>query len=342
MRLAQCVAIDCSPTIEPVSVTELRLWSAPQTILVATNLSDELAILPPAITQARQSGARLLLAHVVSTDHHVLRFHHSLSQRSASRYGEARTILDRMARQLRWVGITCEPVVLNGIPEVEISRFAKARGVDRLILTFEDNPNLTAPQNRTFVERILPVIEVPVCVIGSRMNLSSPNGSHAKNVTLAVSLNSDCRVPLRFASRLAQEAHANLKVLHILDHKRADLNTSASNPVEVASQLPSETWREAGLLCPAEIRVRQGDPAEEILEHLYSGNEGPIILCSSGIGSGEQAWRDSVSYRVLAEARNPVFVLGKRASAATVVMLPEKPSALSNKRRLRVHRTVNG
>jgi hypothetical protein len=189
---------------------------------------------------------------------------------------------------------------------------------------------------------LLPVMKVPVCVIGSRMNLSSPNGSQVKNVTLAVLLNSDCQVPLRFASRLAQEAHSNLKVLHILDRKRADLNTSALNPDEVASQLPLETWREAGLLCPAEITVRRGDPAEEILEHLYSGNEGPIVLCSSGIGSGEQAWRDSVSYRVLAEARYPVFVRGRRVPSATVIMSPEKPSALSNKQRLSVHRTVNG
>ena len=113
-------------------------------------------------------------------------------------------------------------------------------------------------------------MEVPVCVIGRRMSLLSPNGSHGKSVTLAVSLNSDCQVPLRFASRLAQEAHANLKVLHIFDRKHADLNTPALNPVEVASQLPLETWREAGLLCPAEITVRRGDPAEEILEHLYS------------------------------------------------------------------------
>ena len=225
---------------------------------------------------------------------------------------------------------------------MEISRLAKTRGADRLIVTFEDNPDLTASRNRTFVERILPAMEVPVCAIGRRRSLSSPNGSHAKNVILAVSLNSDCRVTLRFASRLAQEARANLKVLHILDRKHADLNTSVLNPVEVASQLPLETWREAGLLCPAEVTVRQGDPAEEILKHYSSGNECPIVLCSLGIGSGEKAWRISVSYRVLAEARYPVFVFGKRVPAATVVMLPEKPSALPNKQRLPVHRTVNG
>jgi hypothetical protein len=68
MRLEQCVAIDRNPMIEPASVRKLRPWSATQTILVATNLSDELTILPPAITQARESSARILLAHVVNAD----------------------------------------------------------------------------------------------------------------------------------------------------------------------------------------------------------------------------------------------------------------------------------
>ena len=44
----------------------------------------------------------------------------------------------------------------------------------------------------------------------------------------------------------------------------------------------------------------------------------------------------------MAEARYPVFVLGKCALAAAVVMLPEKPSAVPNKQRLPMHRTVNG
>lgn len=63
-----------------------------------------------------------------------------------------------------------------------------------------------------------------------------------------------CQVPLRFASRLLQEAHANLKVLHIFDSKHADLNASALNPVEVALQLPLETWRKAGLYAPQRSR----------------------------------------------------------------------------------------
>jgi len=329
MQLAQCVASDRTSAIESVSVTELRLWTAPQTILVATNLSDELTILPPAITQARQSSAKILLAHVVSSDHRVLSFHNALLQRSASRHSEARALLDRMARQLRWIGITCEPVVLNGIPELEISLLAKARRVDRLIVTFEDNPDLTASQNPSFAERILPAMEVPVCVIGRRMSLLSPNGLHVKNVALAVSLTSDCQVPLRFASRLAQEAHANLTVLHICDCKCADLNTPALNAVEMASQLPSDTWREARLLCPADVMVRQGDAAEEILKHYLSGNEGPIVLCSSGIGSGVEPWRNSVSYRVLAQAQYQVFILPKRVSVTDVVMLPERSSGNS-------------
>ena len=49
MEYTQSAAIDPALTTDPVSVRELRIWSAPQLIMIATNLSDELTILPHAM-----------------------------------------------------------------------------------------------------------------------------------------------------------------------------------------------------------------------------------------------------------------------------------------------------
>lgn len=313
MRHAQNVAIDPDDTIEAVSVRQLRLWSAPQTIMVATNLADELAILPHAILQARQSSAKILLVHVVDASDRVWAPPAWSLRRTTSRNCAARPILDRMAQQLRWVGITCEPVVLTGIPEVEIPRLAKARAVDRLIMVFEDNPDLTASRNRTLAERLLPAIEVPVCLIGRHVSLSSPRGLKARNITLAVSLDSDCQIHIGFASRLAQEIQAKLSVLHVSSRERRKPQGSAGAVAEVVSRLPFQAWREAELFCPAQINLRKGEPAEEILKHSSSQNESSIVLCSSGVASPVKNWRNSVSYRVLTEARCPVFILERRA-----------------------------
>jgi hypothetical protein len=324
MRYAQSAAIDSGSTIEEVSIKQLRLWSSPEIIMVATNLTDDLTILPHAILQARQSSAKILLVHVDEAPGHLPSLHKSWCQQPTTRPNAVRSTLHRMAQQLRWVGITCEPAVLHGIPEEELPLFAKTRGVDRLIMGFGDDPDLTASRRCSFAERVLPGMEVPVCVIGRHVSLSSPSGFKAKNITLAVSLNADCDVQLGFASRLAQETHANLSVLHVTECQDSNVDRSTHVPVEVTSRLPLKAWREAELFCPTEISIREGDPALEILRHISSQKEGSIILCSTGIASARQRWRDSVSYRVLTEARYPVFIVETPARAAATEVISRK------------------
>jgi nucleotide-binding universal stress UspA family protein len=319
MRYAEPVAIDFGSTIEAVSIRQLRLWSSPHIIMVATNLMDDLTILPHAISQARQSSAKILLVHVDVAPGHQSRLYSSWCQHPATRHNAVRPALDRIAQQLRWVGITCEAAVLHGIPEQELPLFAKTHAVDRLIMGFGHQPDLTASRSPSFAERVLPAMEVPVCVIGRHVSLSSPNSFKAKNITLAVSLNADCDVQLGFASRLAQETHANLSVLHVASCQESKVDRSAHAPVRVTSRLPLKAWREAELFCPTELSIREGDPAVEILKHISLQKEGSIILCSTGIASARQRWRDTVSYRVLTEARYPVFIVEIPARAAAAV-----------------------
>jgi hypothetical protein len=43
---------------------DMRRWCDPRAIIVATNLTDDPALMLYAVTEARRSGARLLLVHV--------------------------------------------------------------------------------------------------------------------------------------------------------------------------------------------------------------------------------------------------------------------------------------
>jgi nucleotide-binding universal stress UspA family protein len=168
-------------------------------------------------------------------------------------------------------------------------------------------------------------MEVPTCVIG-RLAASS-RGMFTKSITLAISLDSECDVSVGFASRLAQELHSSLTLLHVSD--REDEKTSPKTPEAIASRLPSPTWREAELFCPTEIRVREGDTADEILAHCATTNQDLLILCSPGVMPG-RSWRTSASYRVLSGAQCPVIVLKKKIGLVEVVgsdeMAPEKVS----------------
>jgi nucleotide-binding universal stress UspA family protein len=299
------------PTIRAVSAKTLRQWCAPEVILVVTSLADETVILPHAIKQARQSGAKIVLAHVVTPQEAVSVSHKPLP-RPTSRLQEARSIVDRMARQLRWLGFTCEPLVVTGHPHSEIPLIARNFCVDRVIVSFDDNPDLARAQMLTPIGQLWPKLDVPTCVIGRHVGLASPNCLLTRNLTLAVSLDSDCDVPLGFACRFAQELRAKLTILHVFGRGNRDPDPAARTPTAIASRLPKPTWREAELFCPAEITIREGEAAEEILKHGASTNQDLMILCSSGASSPALDWRTSVTYNVMAGAQCPVFVLPKQ------------------------------
>jgi nucleotide-binding universal stress UspA family protein len=279
-------------------------------LALITNSCDERLLLPHVIWQARQSRAKIVLAHLAKTHQMSLGARESLRCGPTPEDDVARAILERIARQLQWLGIASDPVVLAGDPEFQISSIARSCSADRVIVGFGAGLDLPKERTGTIVEQLLTNIEVPTCVIGPTVGSQSIRPT--RNVTLAVSLDSDCDIPLSFAARFAQEQRAKLTILHVIDRKASGLGKSAGTPLAVASRLPVPTWREAELLCPTAIEIRKGDVAEAILRHAVSTDQDLILLCSPGVFPGEKSWAASVSYRVLAGAECPVFVLQRK------------------------------
>ena len=330
MQVFRSVAIISEPVVRPVSAKTLRQWCAPEVILVVTNLTDEVVILPHAIVQAKPSHAKIILSHVVTPM--VTSSNASCRSRKPTfRLKEARTTLERMARNLRWLGFVCEPIVLTGLPEVEIPSLVRSCCADRVIIGFEDDPDPGRTGTIEFAGQLLSNLDVPTCVIGKNVSLPSAHGQFTKRIVLATSLKSDCDVPLSFTCRLAQELRAKLTVFHVFERKCGDDDISAPMPLEIASKLPVPTWREAELLCPTEITVREGNAADEILKYGLANSPDLIMLCSPGERSYWEDWRESVSYRVIAGANCPVFVLKRQPVLARLTNaddgFPEKVSA---------------
>jgi nucleotide-binding universal stress UspA family protein len=293
-----------------VSAKTMRAWCAPESILAVTDLTDEMILLPHLISQSRLGSAKIILAHLVISDGAQLESRKSRSQRTAPRIQQARAALDRMAQHLRWLGFVCEPLVIFGRPEIEVPALVKSLSVDRVILRIEQDPASVLRHVPTVAERILPGIEVPVCVIGRCVSFSSRVST--RNITLALSSRSDCAVPLGFSSRLAQELNATLTVLHVSDRGGQKPGPAIRTPEALAAILPTDAWREAELFCSTELALRQGDAADEILQLCSSTHQDLVILCSGGNPSVQEGWRNSVTCRVLAGAQCPVLLVGSR------------------------------
>lgn len=310
-----------------------RRWAAPQTIMAVTNLFDEERLLLHAVKQAKQSSARVVLVHMIRADLVAAGFYRGAhGEEHAYTIQIAQAELDRMARQLRWVGIHCEPIVIKDSPEEELHRLVKEHGVDRVLVAMQGGRDGRKFSERAIAEEMLPALGVPVCVIGRGVSPNSQKEKPAGRITLALSLRSDCEAPLGFACRLAQEHHAHLTVMHVFGYRNRDSNIIDRTPMEVASRLPAEMLREAELQCPLEITVREGDAASEILKYDACTNQDFIVLGSPGAPSAVASASASVVHRVVSEARCPVIILGQPAPVAT--RNPERPAASSRPRRI--------
>ena len=166
-------------------------------------------------------------------------------------------------------------------------------------------------------------IDVPVCAIGR--NAIRSNRSGTRNMTLAISSESSCEVPLGFACRWAQELRATLTVLHVSERKSG--SEEACTPQSVIARMPFNSWREAELFCPTQISLRKGDPVDEILNHCTSTQQDLLVLCSPGKATSAEGWRTGVSYRTIAGAHFPVFIAQSnpdKAVSLTKTANPEK------------------
>lgn len=322
MQVFRSTAILAPLSHRPVSAKTLRMWCTPEVILGVTTLSDEQVLLPHLINQARQSGAKIILAHAQPVQGSRYCRKPSLI-RPTSSIKETREALDRMARQLRWLGFTCEPLVLSAQPELEIPYLVRSCGIDRVLLGFEQDPDPTAKRMRPIPEQVLRALDVPVCAIGR--NAVHSTRTPIRNITLAVSAESRSEVPLSFACRLAQENRARLTLLHVSDVESGLLQ--AHTPETLIATLPFSIWREAELFCPTEVIVRKGKPVDEILSHCVATQQDLLILCSPGNAISEIAWRDGVSYGSIAGAPCPVFIAGTRSDFAVARNVSATPTS---------------
>ena len=120
---------------EPISVSTLDRWTHPSVILVATDLSDLDRLMPFTFEQAAQTGARLLLLHVLTgaaamlTDAAGMPYYYP-----AGVMQYAATSLEPFCQEAQDRNIACNALVREGSAAQQIAIAARQFRADRVIL----------------------------------------------------------------------------------------------------------------------------------------------------------------------------------------------------------------
>jgi nucleotide-binding universal stress UspA family protein len=288
----------------------VRRWSNPETILVVTNLLEGPSVLLHAIYQARLSGAKVLLVHVIRpTNARADAGSGVLSTLPSPALRIVQATLDNMTRGFQREGILCEPVILRGISTEQIPLLVKRRGVERVLVASRNARGVERLLMGSPAEELAAVLDIPVCIIGQGVRPGSHFGSPPRRILVATSFRPSSSLCVSFACAFAEDHHARLTLLHVLES--VTMGELQYEQAQTAAQQKLATYipARAKEVCEIDLQIRVGEPAAEILEVAASTCQDFIIL-GSPLGSVvSRILGSSVIHRVVSGANCPIITV---------------------------------
>jgi nucleotide-binding universal stress UspA family protein len=299
-------------------------FSAPQRILVATDLTDCDYLIPYVVAQAKASNARVTLVHaVVPANSFPI-------EAGAIPYidwdgidRDARSVLLKMARQIEGQGVVCNIDLQHGFASDVVREALLDTGATRLIIGTHGRGKLGQFVLGSVANELLKTVEVPIFAVGPAV-LNSSDHATPRKILHPVSLVGDFQKSVDFAADLARSYGAELTLLHVMT---PDFGKKGSER--------SVTWGRNALSAlvppkgelgqPVQFMTVCGKAIEEILSAATRINADWIVL---GIDADTPAWslKDSMAYKVLAGATCPVCTIrhDPRAAESVSVKLAAK------------------
>jgi nucleotide-binding universal stress UspA family protein len=296
--------------------SETRRWAHPATILVATDLSDLDHLMPFAMEQARESEARLILLHVLST---VTAINSDAAGMPYYDIAGALEVSDQMLRP--WCelaarrGIRCDALVREGKTIHQIAAAIRQFQADRVLVGTRSRSKLGKMLIGSVAEQVLRSVYLPVITVGPEAHLpvdTGPDNVIERVVLHATTLRETSRPSAALACQIAAGQNARLVLLHVLPHisemERKGLPTGMDSSAMVELRILAE---QIGARCCSAVEpvVAHGNPSIEILAMAQERQASLIVLGAARRAAFENLTRDRTVYRVLAHARCPVLTL---------------------------------
>ena len=282
----------------------------PKSILVATDLNDLDFLLPVAIDQAKVTGAMIWLLHVIPPDAYVSTESGAFPlTKKEKAFRDAEAVLAKVASELKAQNLACAYEVRRWYPVDRIIDFIREREIKRLIIGTSSRGKLGKLLLGSVAEQLIRSLDIPVCTVGPHFK-PMPQ-SKPRRVIFATSLRHDAEKSVHFAVDLAAGMAAELTVLYVLEQDRLHDGMYAEAMSTIDEMLKGA--KQKNLL--SRIRIRYGEPAEEIVSECMALKPELLILGALPASPMAANFRSGVAYRVIAQAPCPTFTLRTGAKA---------------------------
>jgi len=313
--------------IHPLTGMETERWAHPSLLIVATDLTDLDLLMPFAFDQAAQSGARLILLHVLASGTGLAVDESGMpSYDPASALEYAARTMEPWCAAVHKQSIGCDALVREGHAARQIVSAARQFHADRILLGARGRNRLSQLLLGSVTEQVLRSVQLPVMTVGPEARLAEGASEQEKVVLYATLLREASRPSAALAGQLAADQGVKLVLLHVLPPEdrtmhKTPLSGLDSVVLHELSQLAAET-----VAREAEPVVAHGNPVIEILAASVALHASLIVLSAAEHTGLDRLTRDRTVCRVLAHARCPVLTLHE--PLAQPVATGAKPLAL--------------
>ncbi len=240
-------------------------------ILFATDFSaSALAALPQAARLARNSGARLYLAHIIE-----IHPPWKISTEAALQLRiDATRRLDYTLALPELRGISTEMVVANGGVTAEILRIAQEYAADLVVTGTRSRRGLIHFFAHSVAEQLAESAPCPVLTVGPRARPVAVDAPFRK-IVLATSLSPGAAAGISYARSFAQAQGAKLWVAHPL-HPHSPLSETDSANRWLSKLVPNQ---------PGVERVAEVGSVEQVTVMLAEKEGADLVMLAPGLGS---------------------------------------------------------
>jgi len=299
--------------------SDMGRWTHPATIVVATDLSDLDHLMPFALEQGSETGARLILLHALATSSTIT------ADAAGMPYYDTAGALEIAEQMLRpWCekaarrGIRCDALVREGHPIQQIADAIRQFKADRVLLGTRSRSKIGKLLLGSVAEQVLRSVNLPVITVGPEAHLPVDRGEE-RVVLHATTLRETSRPSAALACQVAASQKARLILLNVLPPidvmERKGLPTGLDSSAMLELRILAEETG-AGCCSAVEPIVLRGNPAIEILALASERRASLIVLGATHRSAFENLTRDRTVYRVLAHARCPVLTLRETQAMA--------------------------
>ena len=220
---------------------------------------------------------------------------------------EAQDQVRQLLNTRELAGLSATAIVKSGVPVQELSQLVRQENIDLAILGTHGRTGFKHLLMGSVAEELFRHLPCPVLTVGPNVPKGLMERGEIKHILFPTDLSDESRAVFPYLASLASECEASLTLLHVLPSETATNPDSGSLADPLRREMQSMFSSQIDPRCPAEFVIDFGDTAERILAHAETGRADLIGLGVRKAAEITTHFRNTVSYRVVLQARCPVL-----------------------------------